>query len=167
MDKRDYKNNTNIFYGIYFTIYSWIYSKKEIRSNKKFIKKYPHWNYENWIDDMEHIWGVVSWDDIMGKGSNMYSLNDIDITFDHNTKKYSLSIETIYSFKNGYEGQCGYLKDLLMAFEKFMDSNNYDKTKIPSIHSEEKFVAKTIPELFCNFKSYVNGFCSFNIKECL
>jgi len=67
---------------------------------KKLQKKYPTWNYENWMDDTEFIWGVKSWDCLIPHSVCMYTMNDIDIIYNHKTKKYYLSIETAYQFEN-------------------------------------------------------------------
>jgi len=136
---------------------------------KKLQKKYPDFKEENEYDDgyYKFIWGVKSWDDLTGKDSCLYTVNDIDITYNRDTKLYYLGIETAYSFRdeNQKRGECKYFKKLLDAFTKFMDDNGYSKefqygffcNQPPIINSS----ADSIEELYFNFKVFVDGYCKF------
>ncbi|HHX69724.1 MAG TPA: hypothetical protein GX708_16970 [Gallicola sp.] len=88
-------------------------------------------------------------------------MNDIDITYDRETKRYMLGIETAYLFKNK-QSECKYLKDLLNVFTKYMDDNSLSKDydyflfmSNPSLTTS----AETIEELYINFKIFVEGYC--------
>ncbi len=130
--------------------------------NKKMKKKYPDYeNNEYNCGSLKHIWGITSWDDLSGKEASLYTMNDIDITYDRDTKSYSLGIETAYVFKDN-EAECRYLRRLLDAFSKFMDEKGYSKEYIPCLFFENTTVsnkAETIVELYANFRMYVEGFC--------
>lgn len=90
----------NFINRIRFKIRFWFEDKREFYQEKQLKKKYPNWNYENWVGDLQFIWGVKSWDDLTGCDANMYTMNDIEIDYDHNKNKYFLSIETAYLFKD-------------------------------------------------------------------
>ena len=116
-------------------------------------------------DSLKHIWGVKSFDDLSGAECNLYTMNDIDITYDKKEKKYILGIETAYMF-NSYAGECNYLKGCLNAFTKYMDLNNLDKIRKFSLFFSNPVIstsADSIEELYTNFKIFVDGFCNQNI----
>jgi len=90
-------------------------------------------------------------------------MNDIDITYDRETKKYSLGIETAYMFKEPRKkNECKYLKQILDAFTKFMDDNNYSKDYDVCLFMSNPSTdtsAESIEELYMNFKIFVKGYC--------
>jgi len=128
---------------------------EEIKINK-LIKKYPNWNYENWNNDIEFIWGVKSWDDTTRQPVCMYTMNDLDLLYNHITKLYSLDIETIYQFDN-LEDEVIYLEGLLNKFTEFMNKSNFRTDYITYSKYEIVRIAETIEELYTNFKMFVNG----------
>lgn len=86
------------------------------------------------INGMKHIWGILSYDDMSGKEeSSLYTMNDFDITYLEDEKKYVLSVETIYEFQN-YEDKCKYLTAILMAFTKWMEDNHCDIRRSPDLY---------------------------------
>ena len=111
---------------------------------------------------MKFIWGVKSWDDLTGADACLYTMNDIDITYDKERKIYMLGVETAYIFKS-YEAECEYLQDCLKAFTKYMDDNGLSKNEPYRLWMNNpctNMEAETIEELYTNFKIFVNGFCS-------
>lgn len=150
-----------------FQLLEWIKSKYSYRQYEKDYKileeKYGDPNLED--DFLKHIWGVTSWDDLSSSDSNLYTMNDIDITYDKKSKKYMLGIETAYIFKD-YQSECNYLKKCLNAFTKYMDANNLNKNKKFFLFFSEPQIttsADSIEELYTNFKIFVDGFCNQNI----
>lgn len=126
-------------------------------------KKYG--NYALETDDMKFIWGIKSWDDLTGKDACMYTMNDIDITYDKLKKEYMLGVETAYMFKT-YATECEYLQDCLKAFTKYMDDNGLEKNRPYCLFMSNpctSMVAESIEELYVNFKIFVDGFCNQNI----
>lgn len=93
-------------------------------------------------------------------------MNDVDITFNKNDNTYSISIETIYQFRNGKTGERIYIKNLFNKLTEWMISKGYDTTREVELH--EVFSAgnnintefETIEELYATFKCLVNGFCN-------
>ncbi|OME55534.1 hypothetical protein BSK59_13745 [Paenibacillus odorifer] len=130
---------------------------------KKCKRLYPDYeDNERNIRSLKHIWGIHSWDDLSGKNSNLYSMNDIGITYDRKNKLYMLGIETHYMFKN-LNGECTYLKDLFNAFTTFMDENGYSKEcRFPLFCGTPTLInsAESIEELYTNFKLFVLGYCA-------
>lgn len=123
--------------------------------------------YKGWRDDeyhcndIEFIWGVKSNDDLSGVAPNLYTMNDIDITYCHSTGLYSFGVETAYRFEFGKIGESKYLERLLNEFTKFMVENNYN-TEDPYLFCMQQPVihnfAESIPELYTNFRIFVEGY---------
>ena len=83
-------------------IVRWYYKLQHKLYCAKMKRKYSDWNDDEYnFDNLKFIWAVKSWDDITGAAANMYTMNDIEIDYDRDAKEYLLSIETIYSFKDG------------------------------------------------------------------
>ena len=139
--------------------------KKEEKYTEVMDKKYGDCGIET--DDWKFIWGITSWDDLSGHEANMYTMNDIDITYDKQKKEYMLGVETAYMFET-YNSACNYLKACLEAFTKYMDDNGLDKNKQYSLFMSNpctSMVADSIEDLYTNFKIFVDGFCNQNITE--
>lgn len=114
------------------------------------------------IDSIKFIWGIKSYDDLTYYEANIYSLNDIELTYDSKRKIYSLGIEGIYSFFDKENGEIIYLRRLLNEFTNFMIKNNYDlnhKMSLIEVCNEFNiFEADSIPQLYTQFKMLVEGF---------
>ena len=104
------------------------------------------------------IWGVKS-EDCLSDEANLFSLNDIDIVYDNVDELYKLSIETIYKFQRKTD-EVKYLENLLEKFTEFMKAAglNIDKTYEIKNFPMLSMVAGSIPELYTNFKIFVNGY---------
>ena len=166
------KSLSNIYYGTilkffpfkqinYFrTERAW---RKEEKYNEEMNKKYGNCTLEN--DDIKFIWGVKSWDDLSGADACMYTMNDIDLTYDKQKKVYMLGVETAYMFKT-HAAECDYLRKCLDAFTKYMDDNGLQKDKPYNLFMSDlctSMTAETIEELYTNFKIFVDGFCNQDI----
>ncbi len=135
---------------------------RESKRISKLEEKYGDFSLET--DDLKFIWGVKSWDDLTGKSANLSTMNDIEIVYDKKNKDYMLGVETAYLFKS-HESECKYLLDCLNAFTEYMERENLDINSsytlfMGNVCTETR--AKTIEELYTNFKIFVNGFCSLN-----
>ena len=122
-------------------------------------KKYGDFSLEN--DDIKFIWGIKSWDDLTDADACLYTMNDIDLTYDKEREVYMLSVETAYLF-DSYADACEYLQDCLRAFTKYMDDNGLNKHLVYRLFLSSpctSMEAKTIEELYTNFKIFVDGFC--------
>lgn len=113
---------------------------------------------------LKFIWGITSHDELTSETANLYTMNDIDITYDRKTKEYILGVETAYMFEgNRKQGECEYLKRLLELFTKLMDDNDYSKEFDMCLFMIEPSIsmsAETIEELYVKFKIYADGYCS-------
>ena len=118
--------------------------------------------YENEI--MKFIWGVKSWDDLCESDACLYTMNDIELDYLKDTKKYLLSIETIFIFDKE-EHKLSYLKYCLDEFEKFMVENGYNTEVKPhwwNVFSDGMNTHfDSIEECYAMFKLLVNGYCNF------
>jgi len=118
---------------------------------------------------LKHIWGIKSGDDLSTGSANLYTMNDIDITYDKDENTYMLGIETVYIFKSKQD-ECNYLLNLLEYFTSFMIENNYDTNNHYNLfmsNIETPMQARHIEELYTNFKIFVAGFCELynKVKE--
>lgn len=131
-------------------------------------EKYLNWKYRNEytdiLNDYDFIWGVKSYDDLSESECNLYTMNDIDITYNKNEKKYFMSIETIYSFRDGKDGEKRYIKRLFDGFTKFMIDQGYDinqEIQIYDVFTDGNNINTeydSIEELYANFKFLANAF---------
>lgn len=113
----------------------------------------------------EFIWGIMSYYDLTSNEACEHTLNDIDIMRKKDNGKYIIGIETIYTFRNGFEGEKYYMSHLLNKFTEWMNQNNYN-TEL-SVHLYDVFTYKdinsefdSIEELYTYFKMLVTGFIS-------
>ena len=123
--------------------------------------------YPDYIDDeyncglVKFIWGVVSSDEMCTSKANLYSMNDIDLCYDRDTKKYMVGIETIYQFKN-IDAEINYYKGLLDVFTKYMIENRYDTTGTiyarADIHEYIQVRGESIEDVYSVFKIYMLGY---------
>lgn len=119
--------------------------------------------WENSLDDMEFIWGIKSGDDLCNCECNLYTMNDFCITYFKNTKKYAMSVETIYLFENKNDER-KYIKSILDKFTTWMSDNNYDTSKKLSmvdlftegVNINTEF--DSIEDLYATFKIYADTF---------
>jgi hypothetical protein len=117
-------------------------------------------------DTYEFIWGIKSNDDLTGsKEPNLYTLNDIDIILDNNTKTYLISIETIYEFDNGRDGEKQYIKYLFDELTDWMNNQGHDTTKeltlwdVFTTGNNISTEFESLEDLYATFKFMVKGFC--------
>ena len=142
-------------------------TKKELKQAKKeklrCQKLYPDWEDNEFnCGPLKFIWGVKSWDDLTTQEANFFTLNDLDICYNRDTKKYLLGLETALQFKCVDE-KITYLDNLMNKFENFMkDSENFQNSFDPYFlylyNNGELFIADTLTELYYKFKIFVNGF---------
>ena len=161
------KSLSNIYYGtiIKFFPFKQIYDfrserawRKEEKYNKEMDEKYGDCTLET--DDIKFIWGVKSFDDLSSSNACLYTMNDIDLTYDKQKREYMLGIETAYMF-DSYDDECKYLSDCLKAFTKYMDDNGLNKNEPFRLFMNNpctNMVANSIEELYTNFKIFVNGY---------
>ena len=157
---------SNIYYGklikwFPFNVYQKI--KDEI-SNKKLEKYYNTFNKdytEN--EDFKFIFGIISYDDLTSDKPNLLTMNDFDIIYDKNKKKYIMGIETIYVFKNGVDGEQEYLNNILNKFTQWMLENNYniEKNVFYEIFTNGNNINTefdSIEVLYATFNCFVKGY---------
>ncbi|MDD4644066.1 MAG: hypothetical protein PHW90_03485 [Bacilli bacterium] len=122
--------------------------------------------YEKYEDTYEFIWGIKSANDLSYSEANLYTMNDISITYDKESKMYSISIKTIYyEFTNGKDGEKSYIKHLFDRLTEWMIAQGYSINKEVDIY--DVFTAgnninteyESIEDLYSNFKFLVEGFC--------
>lgn len=164
---------SNIFHGkiaklpIIKQIYN-LYLDIELKIEEKKYRDY--YLNKNETEDMKHIWGLKSYDDLSGSEACFYTMNDLDITYLKDENKYILDIETIYMFDDEH-GKYSYMRYLLDKFTEFMEQNGYATTKefalyevfTDGININTRF--DSIEDCYAAFKLLVNGFCSLEKEE--
>jgi hypothetical protein len=123
--------------------------------------KYPDWEDDvyNW-GSLKFIWGVKSYDDLTSADACLYTMNDIDICYDRDKNEYMLGVETAYCFKDSADA-IKYLERLLEKFTEFMVSHKYPINQPYMLWMSRPIIcdtAKSIPELYANFKFFVEGY---------
>lgn len=76
-------------------------------------------------EEMKFIWGLISCDDFSASKPNLLTMNDIDLIYLKNEKKYILEIETVYCFKDK-EAEKDYICFLFGKFTNWMIDNGYN-----------------------------------------
>lgn len=141
-------------------IISRIKNRIMIKQTKEFYNDFNEDGTEN--STMKHIWGIKSYDDLSGAPCGLTTMNDFEIMYLKDEKKYILGVELIYYFDRGYEDEKAYLNDILDKFTAWMIENNYDTEQEIrlwqfgdiSLHSE----FDSIEEAYAAFKYMVKGF---------
>lgn len=95
---------------------------------------------------------------------DIYNVNDIEVIYNKEREEYELYLETAIAFSE-YEEECNYLKTLLGRFKEYIDKEGIQEEEYTFflMQPEIKNRAKTISELYMNFKLFVTAYC--NIKE--
>ena len=164
---------SNILYGVVFKlpiikqIYDHISHKqfdKQIKLEGEQFEKYGYCENES----IKLIFGILSGDEFCREdGATLYSMNDLDVIYDKQTKKYSVSVEAIYQF-DSIEGQVRYLNQLLYEFTNYMTDNKLDTNYQISFydifygHIRIDCVGESIEECYARFKVIVEGFNRMN-----
>lgn len=161
---------SNILYGVVFKlpiikqIHNYISDKrfnKEMKLEEELYNKYG--DCEN--DKIKLIFGTLSGDEMVTRyGATLYTMNDLDVLYDKETKKYSASVEAIYQWDNK-ENIVVYLQSLLSKFTQYMIDNNLNTNCHISFY--DMFYGKiaidcesdSIEECYARFKFMVDGYC--------
>ena len=119
-------------------------------------------------NDMKFIFGVMSWDDLSSATEpNLLTMNDFDLIYLKDEKKYILGIETAYKFKDK-QSEKEYLQELLNKFTKWMQDNGFNTDSSLNSYGDmfEVFTDgininshfDTIEDAYRTFKLLVNGY---------
>lgn len=144
---------------------------KEIKRAKKEVKRckkqYPDWKDNEYNSGpLKFIWGISTQD----LPASFYTLNDLDICYNRDTKKYLLGLETLYKF-DSIKDTISYLDSLLKEFAHYICLNykpeNYDKSNLYAYNMGEIFLGDTVEELYWKFYLFVEGFKKINGGEYL
>lgn len=130
-------------------------------SEQKNEKAMHEW--EDCLDDTEFIWGIKSGDDLYNCECNLFTMNDFDIMYFKDAKKYAMSVETIYQFEHK-DDERKYIRFILDNFTKWMTDNHYNISKELSmvdlftegVNINTEF--DNIEDLYATFKIYANAF---------
>ena len=162
---------SNIYYGkiikwFPFNVIDKIASEILWKRADKYYKDFNEDCTEN--NDMKFIFGVMSWDDLSSATEpNLLTMNDFDLIYLKDEKKYILGIETAYKFKDK-QSEKEYLQELLNKFTKWMQDNgfitdsslnsygNMFEVFTDGININSHF--DTIEDAYRTFKLLVNGY---------
>lgn len=167
---------SNILYGVIFEIpiikqiYNYLYHKKfmkELKHEEDILEKYGDCE----TNTIKLIFATLSNDEMVKQyGATLYTMNDLDVIYDKETKKYSVDIEAIYQWDDK-SGIAIYLQSLLNQFTKYMTDNNLKTNYKISFYDifygkiAIECEADTIEECYAKFKFIVDGYCRMWEKE--
>ena len=161
---------SNIWYGklsehFPFNIIQYFIDKHEEKIAEEYYDDYNEDFTEN--SSMKFIWGLKSYDDLSSCDANLETMNDIDLIYLKDEKKYILSAETAYMFSSK-EAEKEYFKILLDKFTEWMEGQGYDTNSTLSQYGDmyEIFTRgininthfNTIEDAYRTFKLLVNGY---------
>ena len=162
---------SNIYYGkiikwFPFNVIDKIASEILWKRADKYYKDFNEDCTEN--NDMKFIFGVMSWDDFSSATEpNLLTMNDFDLIYLKDEKKYILGIETAYKFKDK-QAEKEYLQELLNKFTKWMQDNGFNTDSSLNSYGDmfEVFTDgininshfDTIEDAYTTFKLLVNGY---------
>lgn len=161
---------SNIWYGklskyFPFNIIQYFIDKHEEKITEEYYNDYNEDFTEN--SSMKFIWGLKSYDDLSSCDANLETMNDIDLIYLKDEKKYILSVETVYMF-NSKEAEKEYFKVLLDKFTEWMEEQEHDTNSTLSPYGDmyEIFTKgininthfDTIEDAYRTFKLLVNGY---------
>ena len=111
---------------------------------------------------LKFIWGITSKDNLHGNVAHFYTLNDLDICYNRDTRKYLLGIETLYQFTST-EHKINYLNDLLEAFRAYLMQKDlfdcsYDPFSLYKYNDGNLFTAESLTELYYKIKIFDIGY---------
>jgi len=116
------------------------------------------------ISGMKCVWGIKSYDDMSGSSeASLYTMNDFDITYLEDEKKYVLSVETIYEFSEK-NGEKSYIDRILSNFTAWMIDNGYNtnyKVSLYDLFTEGLNITShfdSIEQAYAVFKVIANAF---------
>lgn len=135
----------------------------------KYRKLYSDFTEETAYDNgkIKFIWGRKSADDLCQEDACLYTMNDIDITYSRKDKRYMLGIETAYWFENKVD-EVKYLERLLYEFTLYMQLNQLaidEPYRFWMAQPQTLLIAESIPELYTNFKIFVEGYKALYTSE--
>ena len=110
------------------------------------------------------VWGIKSCDDLTMRPAGLYTMNDFEIDYLPERKKYIYSIEAIYLFEFRSQ-EVTYLKEIYREFTQWMKKKGYNTDYKPSIEdlfgrTADEF--DSIEELYADFKLKCMGFSRIN-----
>ena len=148
---------SNIWYGklskyFPFNIIQYFIDKHEEKIAEEYYDDYNEDFTEN--SSMKFIWGLKSYDDLSSCDANLETMNDIDLIYLKDEKKYILSVETAYMF-NSKEAEKEYFKVLLDKFTKWMKEQGYNTNS----------TLNTYDDMYEIFSGYININTHFNTIE--
>ena len=123
---------------------------------KKIVEEYYNDYNEDFTENssMKFIWGLKSYDDLSSCDANLETMNDIDLIYLKDKKKYILGVETAYMF-NSKEAEKEYFKTLLDKFTKWIEEQGYNTNS----------TLNTYDDMYEIFSGYININTHFNTIE--
>lgn len=112
------------------------------------------------IENEVFIWGIKAGDDRSDCPACMYTMNDIDLTYNERTQRYSLGVETIYQFEPR-TAEFDYYKRLLKAFTEWMlkkGYNRYENVEAHHVFPNGDTTFATVPQAYAWFKLMVESY---------
>ena len=156
---------SNIWYGkltkyFPFNIIQYFIDKHEEKITKEYYDDYNEDFTEN--SSMKFIWGLKSYDDLSSCDANLETMNDIDLIYLKDEKKYILGVETAYMF-NSKEAEKEYFKVLLDKFTKWMKEQGYNTNSTLNTYDDMYEIFSGCININTHFNTIENAYRTFKL----
>ena len=156
---------SNIWYGkltkyFPFNIIQYFIDKHEEKITKEYYDDYNEDFTEN--SSMKFIWGLKSYDDLSSCDANLETMNDIDLIYLKDEKKYILGVETAYIF-NSKEAEKEYFKVLLDKFTKWMKEQGYNTNSTLNTYDDMYEIFSGCININTHFNTIENAYRTFKL----
>ena len=156
---------SNIWYGkltkyFPFNIIQYFIDKREEKITEQYYNDYNEDFTEN--SSMKFIWGLKSYDDLSSCDANLETMNDIDLIYLKDEKKYILGVETAYIF-NSKEAEKEYFKVLLDKFTKWMKEQGYNTNSTLNTYDDMYEIFSGCININTHFNTIENAYRTFKL----
>lgn len=123
------------------------------------------------------LWGVKSGDELLTTPANLYTMNDIDLTYDKEALGFTICVETIYCFDTVY-GEIIHYANLLAELRDWLVENKIIEVPFSTViddgvleHEDgikyfpSSLHGKTIPEVAMKFQKAVKTYINYLLER--
>lgn len=134
------------------------------KHKEKIVEEYYNDYNEDFTENssMKFIWGLKSYDDLSSCYANLETMNDIELIYLKDEKKYILDVETVYMF-NSKEDEKEYFKTLLDKFTKWMEEQGYNTNSTLNQYDDMYEIFSGYININTHFNTIENAYLTFKL----
>lgn len=134
------------------------------KHKEKIVEEYYNDYNEDFTENssMKFIWGLKSYDDLSSCNANLETMNDIELIYLKDEKKYILDVETVYMF-NSKEDEKEYFKTLLDKFTKWMEEQGYNTNSTLNQYDDMYEIFSGYININTHFNTIENAYLTFKL----